>query len=71
MAVKRCIKCNNPAYKLIDGRLYCKSCVDGMEMPKKVKQPCNCGCKTVVEEKPKKKSWWAKLFENISEANYR
>ncbi|KKK81509.1 hypothetical protein LCGC14_2812760, partial [marine sediment metagenome] len=24
MAVKRCIKCNSPAYKLIDGRLYCK-----------------------------------------------
>ena len=62
MAVKRCIKCNSPAYKLVDGRLYCKSCVAGMEMPKKVKLPCSCGCKEVVKKEPKKRSFWKRIF---------
>jgi hypothetical protein len=70
MALKLCVKCNNRAHKILDGRLYCKDCVTEMEMPKKIKRPCDCGCKTIVEEKSKKKSWWKKLFENISEAHY-
>lgn len=69
MARKRCSKCSGPAAKMVGGKLYCERCLLIADKEKEMKQPCNCGCKMIVEEEPKKK-WWKRLFENISEAHY-
>lgn len=62
MAIKRCTKCSKPAAKMVDGKLYCERCLLIADKDKEIKQPCNCGCKTIVDEKPKKKSFWEKIF---------
>ncbi len=64
MAIKRCIKCSRPAAKMVDGKLYCERCLLIADKNKEMKQPCNCGCKMIVEEKPKKKSFWRRLFDH-------
>ncbi len=62
MAKKKCTNCSSPAAKMVDGKLYCERCLLIADKEKEMKQPCNCGCKMIVEEEPKKKSFWERIF---------
>ena len=62
MSRQLCTNCKAPAAKMVDGKLYCYRCLLIADKDKEIKQPCNCGCKMPVEEKPKKKSFWKRIF---------